>query len=64
VFEWRYLDAAGAETGTSDTFDDREGAEAWMGEAWSSLLARGVEEVALIDRQRGRTLYRMGLREA
>lgn len=64
MLEWRYLDAAGAETGTSQPFEDRERAEAWMGEAWSDLLARGVEEVALIDRERERTLYRMGLREA
>ena len=64
MFAWRYLDAEGRETGRSDPFDDRPAAEAWMGEAWSDLLARGVEEVALLDLGRDRTLYRMALREA
>lgn len=63
MFHWRYLDAAGAETGISEPFEDRDTAEAWMGDAWSELLARGVEQVALIDRERERTIYRMGLRE-
>jgi hypothetical protein len=48
----------------SEPFQDRQAAEAWMGEAWSDLLARGVEEVVLVDRERDRTVYRMGLREA
>lgn len=64
MFQWRYLDAAGAETGSSEPFEDREAAEAWMGDAWSELLANGIEEVALIDRERERMVYRMGLREA
>jgi hypothetical protein len=64
VFAWRYLDAEGREAGVSEPFRDREAAEAWMGEAWSDLLARGVEEVVLVDRERDRTVYRMGLREA
>lgn len=63
MFQWRYLDAAGAETGSSELFEDRDTAEAWMGDAWSELLAKGVEQVALIDRERERTVYRMGLRE-
>lgn len=62
MLEWRYLDAEGRDVGVSESFDDRERAEAWMGEAWSDLLERGVEEVVLVDRDRGRTLYRMGLR--
>jgi hypothetical protein len=62
VLGWRYLDAEGRDLGASGPFDDREEAEAWMGEAWSDLLERGVEEVVLVDRDRGRTLYRMGLR--
>jgi hypothetical protein len=64
VFVWRYLDAEGARAGESGPFPDREAAEAWLGETWSDLLAEGVEEVALEDRDRDRTLYRMGLREA
>ena len=63
MFEWRYLDAEGREVGASDPFEARAEAEAWMGEAWSGLFERGVEQVALLDRDRGRTLYRMGLRE-
>jgi hypothetical protein len=63
VFVWRYLDADGTETGESEQFPEREAAESWLGEAWPALLERGVEEVALDDRTRGRTLYRMGLRE-
>jgi hypothetical protein len=64
VFVWRYLDAGGETAGESGPFEDREAAEAWMGEAWAGLLARGVEEVALLDGERDRTVYRMGLREA
>ncbi len=63
MFAWRYLDARGGEAGESQPFPDREAAESWMGEAWEELLARGVEEVALVDLDSGRTLYRMGLRE-
>lgn len=64
MFVWRYLDAQGARTGESGLFADREAAESWLGETWADLLARGVEEVVLEDHDRGRTLYRMGLREA
>jgi hypothetical protein len=64
MFGWRYLDAEGREVGTSEPFADRAAAEGWMGEAWSDLLGRGVEEVVLVDRDRGKTLYRMGLRES
>lgn len=62
MLEWRYLDADGRDVGGSEPFRARDQAEAWMGEAWSDLLDRGVEEVALVDRDRDRTLYRMGLR--
>lgn len=61
---WRYLDVAGDELGESEPFEEREAAETWLGESWSDLLQRGIEEVALEDRDRRRTLYRMGLREA
>jgi hypothetical protein len=64
VFVWRYLGEEGRELGESDPFGDRDAAEAWMGEAWSDLLDRGVEQVALEDRGRGRTVYRMGLGES
>ena len=60
---WAYLDASGDQVGESEAFEDRQAAEAWLGESWSGLLQRGVEQVVLEDRDRKRTLYRMGLRE-
>lgn len=63
MFVWTYLDAAGDQVGESEAFEDRQAAEAWLGDTWSDLLQRGVEEVALEDRAGERTLYRMGLRE-
>jgi hypothetical protein len=62
VFTWRYLDASGEETGRSESFPDRDAAEAWMGGAWEELLEVGYEEVALHDEERDRRVYRMGLR--
>ena len=63
MFAWRYLDETGAELGTSHPFPDQASAEAWMGDAWSGLRERGVEEVELMDEERGRRIYRMGLAE-
>jgi hypothetical protein len=62
LFFWRYFNVEGSEVGESARFADREEAEEWMGTAWSDLLSSGVEETALIDEERDRTLYRMGLR--
>ena len=62
LFLWKYFDAEGNEVGESRRFGDRDEAEEWMGTAWSGLLSKGVEESALIDDERDRTLYRMGLR--
>jgi hypothetical protein len=64
VFVWRYLDDQGERTGESEAFEDREAAETWLGEVWADLLTRGVEEVVLLERDRDRAVYRMGLREA
>lgn len=58
---WRYLGSEGQSLGSSEPFEDRRDAEAWLGEAWSGLLGDGVEEVAL--EEDGREIYRMGLRE-
>lgn len=63
MFLWTYFDLEGTEVGTSDRFNERPAAEEWMGTAWSDLLSSGVEQVALVDEERARTLYRMGLRE-
>jgi hypothetical protein len=62
TFAWAYLDEAGEDLGSSDEFADREAAENWMGECWQDLLERGVDQVALVDRERHRRVYRMGLR--
>jgi hypothetical protein len=63
-FVWAYLDDSGNEIGRSEPFPERDDAEDWMGACWQDLLERGVEEVALQDEERGRRVYRMGLREA
>jgi hypothetical protein len=59
---WRYLGPGKEDRGVSETFPDREAAEAWLGDSWSRLLEEGTESVAL--EEDGRVLYRMGLREA
>jgi hypothetical protein len=61
MFGWTYLDRAGEEVGRSSRFDDAEQAEEWMGSSWQELLERGVEAVVLVDEERERVLYRMGL---
>jgi hypothetical protein len=63
MLRWRYLDQAGRQVGQSEAFGERGEAEAWMGDAWTDLLAAGVEEVALVAEDEDRILYRMGLRE-
>jgi hypothetical protein len=63
MFDWVYRDDRGEEVGRSQRFADREAAEAWMGDAWPDLRERGVEEVDLLDEERGRRLYRMSLDE-
>jgi hypothetical protein len=61
VFVWRYLDHEGQELGSSEQFRDREAAESRIGLSWADLHATGIEEVVLIDADRGDALYRMGL---
>jgi hypothetical protein len=61
VFLWTYFNAEGDRVGESDRFAGREAAEEWMGAEWSELLSSGVDEVALVDEDRDRILYRMGL---
>ncbi len=63
MFSWRYLDEGGAELGASHRFPDQPSAEAWMGDTWSDLRDRGVEEVVLVDEARSRRIYRMALAE-
>jgi hypothetical protein len=61
MFVWRYLDETGNVLGQSVPFADQTAAEAWMGEAWSDLRDRGVEEVVLVEVESDRSVYRMGL---
>lgn len=63
MFAWTYLDGNGEEVGMSNRFPDAEAAEDWMGNCWRDLLENGIEEVVLLDHERGRRLYRMGLGE-
>jgi hypothetical protein len=58
---WAFLDAEGEERGRSDPFPDRQAAEDWMAAVWEDLLARGYAQAALVDLDRDRRLYRMGL---
>jgi hypothetical protein len=62
LFLWRYFADRGIQAGESEQFATREEAEDWMGVAWSDLHSSGVEAAALEDMDRGRILYRMGLR--
>ena len=61
MFVWRYLDHEGQELGSSEVFQDREAAESWIGLSWGDLHDNGIEEVELVDQDRGDRLYRMGL---
>jgi hypothetical protein len=58
---WSYLDQSGSKVGRSEEFDDRDAAEAWLGQAWAGLLEEGVESVELTEE--GELVYRMSLRE-
>ncbi|MDQ5874566.1 MAG: hypothetical protein M3526_04185 [Actinomycetota bacterium] len=61
AYHWVVHDAAGAEIRTSEPFDSKEQAEAWMGQEWKSLLDAGGESVSLLHD--GAVLYQMGLEE-
>ena len=62
TFHWTLLGPDGNELRSSETFDSKEEAEAWMGSEWAALLEEGAESVALIEDTT--RLYEMGLREA
>ncbi len=46
---WTLETAAGEWVGTSEAFDSRSDAESWVGESFSELLERGVDQVRLFD---------------
>ena len=60
AFAWVLHDEDGALMRTTQPFDSRDEAEAWMGSAWSELLEEGAESVSLVEGDE--TLYEMGLR--
>lgn len=60
AFAWTLHDAEGTTLRTTETFDSKEEAEAWMGTSWSQLLAEGAESVSLMEGDE--TVYEMGLR--
>lgn len=62
AFTWVLHDASGSDLRTSEEFDTKDAAEAWMGTEWSALLEEGAETVSLMDGDE--RLYKMGLREA
>lgn len=61
AFGWVFLDQSGQPAGRSEPFEDRQAAEDWMATGWEDLFAQGYREVALVDLERDRRIYRMGL---
>lgn len=59
-FAWTLHDADGTPLRTTQTFDSREEAEAWMGTSWAELVTEGAESVSLMEGDE--TVYEMGLR--
>ena len=59
-WQWVLHDAGGNDMRSSEDFESKEAAEAWMGEHWSELLDEGAETVSLTHA--GAHQYRMGLK--
>ncbi len=59
-WQWVLHDESGDDLRSTQEFDSKETAEAWMGDEWSSLLDEGAETVSLVHE--GKHHYRMGLR--
>ena len=59
-WQWVLHDAEGNDLRSTEEFESKESAEAWMGQHWSELLEEGAETVSLV--QAGEHQYRMGLR--
>ena len=62
AFTWILHDSSGHDLRSTEAFETKDEAEAWMGTEWSTLLDEGAETVSLMDDQT--RLYRMGLRES
>ncbi|MEA2522495.1 MAG: hypothetical protein QOI81_2141 [Actinomycetota bacterium] len=61
MIEWAYLNAEGAETGTSEPFDTQEAAESWFAENWQPLATGGTADVILRNTEDGVEVYKMSL---
>ena len=59
-WQWVLHDQSGNDLRSSEEFESKESAEAWMGQVWAELLDEGAEIVSLIHE--GQHQYRMGLR--
>lgn len=59
-WQWVLHDPSGKDMRSSEEFESKESAEAWMGQVWAELLGEGAETVSLIHE--GQHEYRMGLR--
>lgn len=59
-WQWVLHDESGNDMRSSQEFESKESAEAWMGTEWAALLQEGAESVSLVHE--GRREYRMGLR--
>lgn len=62
TFTWVLIGPDGSELRSTEPFDDKDEAEAWMGAEWAALAAEGAEYVSL--REDGTQHYKMSLREA
>jgi hypothetical protein len=60
TYTWVLHDLSGDDMRSTDGFDSKEAAEAWMGQEWSTLIDEGAESVSLVKDDK--LLYRMGLR--
>lgn len=61
MLEWAYLNAEGAETGTSEPFDTQDAAELWFAMNWEPLAADGTADVILRNTRDGDEVYKMSL---
>jgi hypothetical protein len=60
AYAWTLEDSSGGRRSCGDVFATREGAEAWLAEAFGSLLDDGGEYVLLT--RDGELVYRMSLK--
>lgn len=59
MFTWTVEDENGTALKTSETFESKEAAEAWMGSEWSALAGAGGHVVVLMEGDA--VVYRMSL---